>query len=589
MNLKAKPKFVDGRNKIKLKYDPTLDGNFTDFGIDKFKIFSGFEKNFKNLVKPTPSQRRILSVLNSKISCVNQNKQGTGNSFALVLYALSLEGLHGEVSSLIIVQNELLVKQYKEIFDKFLQNYPKDKDNKVQYLYRSDEMVELEQETLLSKITPHILVSTPHRLLDIICKHPDDPNYIHLKTLKFLACDDADTLLIDHGKKINKKRATEILIDYINDLREKVVNNPPLQYCFMSSVDITDKVMRLVTDKKWAADRPILPIGIPSLKSYRFEPAKRLPNYISISPILVTSSKNHQERIKFFDLKTSDLANNLESIKKIRSPVGKEFDENYKRYRVKNRGKLPKILLDSLPQFLENSNSKSEKALLIVPENVSSLKISNYLKEKFDIFAEPINQLEFSKLSNLFVSTDMETQFSALNPQFVIATSAQVAGLTLPGLKKIVCLGIDSVVDSSSLVLLGGRFRLNENGLINDEHYNTTDKLRSIEGEANISLLYPKSAFSIIERYAFERIILKSGIIKIHPLMNEFEPTDLSTYKELFEEDGDIFEKLQQKFEENMKIEENKYDLFSFRNEKGGKIKSQGPSNVSGILPEENE
>lgn len=198
-NLKKPAKYIS--DSTRLKFDPQDKGDFTRFGILPFfqnrlnKILLPKDQLVADVpnvnIKPTPDQRKMLSILNSNHNLVLKGGPDSGKTLALLAYALNyslsatpnydlIDGKRG-LNSIIIVPTQNLVRQCERYIYDLLNGIPQDccpnkliKDGDAYELTRSPLGVEffyggfLQSSYSTGKETkPHILITTIEGLEDL--------------------------------------------------------------------------------------------------------------------------------------------------------------------------------------------------------------------------------------------------------------------------------------------------------------------------------------------------------------------------------------------------------------------------------------
>ncbi|TGZ82150.1 hypothetical protein EX30DRAFT_363249 [Ascodesmis nigricans] len=165
---------------------------------------------FPNIRRPTYTQVRMLPPLMNGNSVVVSDLPGTGKSFSIALWLLSLErATRGYVNgkpdisttALVLVPNIDLALQYRSIILHLLKNTNSEAINRnphafVQVLYRSKEHEGEMLNTLIKNPRPHIVIATPSILLDILSNgDPAIRDLIDYHSLKAIVLDEIDSAL----------------------------------------------------------------------------------------------------------------------------------------------------------------------------------------------------------------------------------------------------------------------------------------------------------------------------------------------------------------------------------------------------------
>ncbi|ANZ77879.1 BA75_04907T0 [Komagataella pastoris] len=474
----------DRYSRLKIKFDPRFEGSFKDFGVSTRLDRQLSEKLHIN--QPTDTQRRILSILCSDLSVLAVSSQRSGNSTCLLLYALSMKG-----RSLLLAPTTLAVLQLQKLCHSL-------EVEGVAFLYRSSEEEELNQGKQLDLKTPKVIVATPQRMLDLISEKKSDPLFMNLHELNFLGVDDADMQLLNDNKKVVHERPAQILINYIIKLKETVTSNKnsqPLQFGFIETLDISNKLLNMIKENKWNASRTLLPIGL--LAKGDVLARARINQSASLS-IVISDSK------KVLDLKLPPLSSGMEVLSKIRSPIGREFDENAKKHltsQLQNDKTLSQFISAEVSDALSavSMKLKTKKSLLICPDSITVRTIM----EQLTALGYSSKQLS-SSTTNFFNDENEQSQF-------LISTPSQLPGVNLEGLTSVICLGLHALKDSKTLVLIAGKSQ-----------------------SPHVTLILSKSKTTMVERFMIERMLLKSGVANLTPLIGETDDYDEKAYQELF-------------------------------------------------------
>jgi superfamily II DNA/RNA helicase len=177
---------------------------------------------------PTLAQQNLLYALKKKDQHILfRANTGTGKSFILAMHALNLpRAMSSETKPtttvLILVPNPDLAVQYHYWITQILGPSFKDSTKSlqiVQTLFRTKEGEEKQEQNLREFPNPHIIISTPTRMLDLIAK---DTNLIDVENASTIIVDEADELFQPPDKITNKIRhptPAEILLDWIYEKR----------------------------------------------------------------------------------------------------------------------------------------------------------------------------------------------------------------------------------------------------------------------------------------------------------------------------------------------------------------------------------
>lgn len=263
-------------------YSHSYFSTFEDLHISP-SIIRALRLAFPHIYKPTAIQSKIFSILTSKSSLFIRSWTGTGKSFALALYALNCprsvskkRPFNSTLTSVILVPNNDLAYQYKHWIGNILKNYEnpvKNTEDIIQILTRNNYDENLQIERLKQFPSPHILVSTPTRLLDVLNELGESyKDYIDFKNLQSIVIDEADHVLDPlkcfSMKKIKQNRhhlpPGQILLDHIITSRNKAsktkaefISDNYQLICLSATLD--KNLRRLIYSKNWNRNQ-IIPL-----------------------------------------------------------------------------------------------------------------------------------------------------------------------------------------------------------------------------------------------------------------------------------------------------------------------------------------
>jgi len=209
---------------------------------------------------PTAAQQNLLYSLKKENEHVLfRSETGTGKSFLLAMYALNQprslnEQTHPTTSTLVLVPNPDLAIQYYYWITQILSSSVKDPDKTakiVQTFFRTDEEDEKAQiERLARSPNPHIVISTPTRMLDMIARDPDSFDVSHLRSI---IVDEADNVIQppdEKSKKPHHRTPGEILLDWIFEKRKTLPSQTFMQF-IATSATLTTRFSNFLTQKDW--------------------------------------------------------------------------------------------------------------------------------------------------------------------------------------------------------------------------------------------------------------------------------------------------------------------------------------------------
>ncbi|EGX52325.1 hypothetical protein AOL_s00043g114 [Orbilia oligospora ATCC 24927] len=250
-------------------------------------------KAYPNIKSLSFTQRNMLVLLQEGYSLCATGPAASGKSFITTLWLLQLarslsvvtkpDGTSKKVPSttgIIFVPTIDLMKQYMDTLDNLVgaltqsgQSAPP-KDTIFQGFTRlSDEVGENEQiERLKKNPSPHIIVTTPTRFLDIL-NDPQSKNYVNLDNVKVIVADEVDAMVNQRpppkalGDMIQQKRIRqearwakptplETCVDFLIARRELLAHQQeqtpdPIQFCCISPNLSPILRSKLVYSKNW--------------------------------------------------------------------------------------------------------------------------------------------------------------------------------------------------------------------------------------------------------------------------------------------------------------------------------------------------
>ncbi len=522
---------------VKLCFDPIEAKSFTDIPFPK-AIHQAIEYNLPEWVSPTPVQRKMLSVLMSNMSILTRSPAGTGKSSALALYALSQErNPHGGTTTLILVPHIMLGIQYYDGIRNLIKGSFLNIDDVVQILHRStpsnsDETTNSSDSTpsrdeneqislLMNNPNPHIIISTPTRILDILSS--SDRSLLPLYNVSTIIVDEADTLVTDiplyEAYKLKKdvgepktssasastnehEKPAIILIKHLVSWRNAQQSQhqdsvfAPIKYALVSTT-ANKKIKASFQNSSLTQNRPIINIGFPS-------PLNRIPDYVDINvvdydqttgmlkdfqfPIYSNESKTNKNSD---DNENQSLTSNNEYVF-----INKKdyIFNNDELNRTKERRFLEKSIIKSIntqKDYFRGFSSlyKSQgmpRSLLIVPNGLSNSIIKKRLLENgikgselnFDLYSRDVTiddgKSKPAKINvgDFFAGGMKEnegslTDFTTSLPNLLFVRYFQLPGMDLPSLSNVYVLGMDCILKSSYLQVICGRCRVSDSNAHN--------------------------------------------------------------------------------------------------------------------------
>jgi len=241
---------------------------------------------------PTEAQQKLLLSLKKEEEHVFfRAETGSGKSFILAMHALnrprSLDAsAHPRTSILILVPNPDLAIQYYYWITQVLGTSVGDSDRAakiVQAFFRTEETEEKAQEERLEKHpVPHIVISTPTRMLDMIASNP---NAFDFSCLTNIILDEADDIVVPReqtsSKKIQHRAPGEILLDY---LFEKHRTQPSTEFLRLiaTSATLSTTFASFIEQKEWVSD-PVVTFTLAAPSKVYYTPSNTEQHALMVS------------------------------------------------------------------------------------------------------------------------------------------------------------------------------------------------------------------------------------------------------------------------------------------------------------------
>ncbi|QPG73879.1 hypothetical protein FOA43_001194 [Brettanomyces nanus] len=510
--------------------------------------------------QPSEFQQRFWSLMTGNLSTIGKGDQGSGRTTAVIVSALALKRNPNRgqgINSLILVKSTDLVIQYertiKEIISHLKSAQGANSSQRVaQFLYRSDAEDELRQQTIVAHTPePHILVSTPQRLLDLLSSRGMD--FLKINNLSAIFVDDFDTMIDSDEYLESKKKAPIVqLLDYVMKLQDyrRQHNEPHPQLIFTVSNGTTSSLIEQIKEKtKWFDWARFAPLGtfdsdtnIPSRKA--------VPTNVAISSVLVrpymSDKKKSAEKfkVKVYDMVPfeygSDISNWLDKL--YRSLEGNDMVYRKQRNRKKNRMSkdVKKLALDVLVGgFVKLTKKKGcswlkqEKILMVYSDEIAD----SYIKKLLEKSHKAVRVFDAKEDADFFMKSE--------GPQILLVNTSALTGLTFKGLKNIVLLGIDTIKNLQGFVSAAGRLRgASRSGLVLEKYYTSFgEPIRpDIDIQKRIFLVNSEFDFEDIERNFLERVLIKAGLVRQFSSVGVLEPDfDKKKYNAKFVSDYGFF------------------------------------------------
>ncbi|KAK6532318.1 hypothetical protein TWF281_006508 [Arthrobotrys megalospora] len=248
---------------------------------------------YPNITRLSQTQKNMLVLLQEGYSLCATGPAASGKSFISALWLLQMmrsvstvrqpNGTSKKVPSttgIIFVPTIDLMKQYTDILDNLVNAFvgpgkePPPKDTIFQGLTRlsNDEGEDEQIQRLKNNPSPHIIVTTPTRFLDIL-NDPKAKDYVNLDNLKVIIADEVDAMITQRpapkklGDMVQRKRILnevrwakptplETCVDFMIARREMLAHQrdgtpEPIQFCCISPNLSPILRSKLVHTKNW--------------------------------------------------------------------------------------------------------------------------------------------------------------------------------------------------------------------------------------------------------------------------------------------------------------------------------------------------
>jgi len=509
--------------------------------------------------EPTQFQTRLLALMTGYLSTIAKGNQGSGRTLALIIAALNLKRSlrRGEgINTLILVKSTDNVIQYKNIIKGIISkmdipsNVEANFNTVAQFLYRSTDEEELDQQTILGEFpVPHILVSTPQRLLDLLSTRGMD--FIKIKNLSAIFVDDFDHM-IDSETYIETKKQLPIvqLLSYVIKLQDyrRTHNEPHPQLVLTVSNLCSDQLKYQIREEtQWFDWDRYLDIGL-------FNGATDLPSRksiatnVGVSCILVNpyvpdkSKSSNKFKVELFDMIPFHYGSHPEMWRNKLFRCSKGNDALYKKMRNIKKSRMKKevkvmstkILISGFNKLIKKIEAlRNGQILLVFPDDISDkvvLGLLNKSKVRAKVYESSEDSMFFFK------------EASKDQPNILLIHSGSLPSLTFKGLRSIVVLGLDTIKHCNDFVTLAGRLRSSSSSLVPDELYPPFGESSKTSVECRLYILHEKPDFEFMERNFLERSLIKSGLVQQLSVVGVNESDfDQKLYDEDFRSDYEIY------------------------------------------------
>lgn len=536
-------------NRIKFNIDSLLDWNdvITNFSLRRAILRYLTRTNDLKKVKPTLTffQQRFFTLLSGYASTVAKGPSGSGKSFSLITSALTLRRSKTRgsgINSLILVKSNSLVFQYQRIINGIVSEM--NQSNKIninhiaQFLYRDTPAAEMKQEDDLTDFqTPHILVATPQRLLDVLSSKGMD--FVKINSLAYIGVDDF-TSMIDEENLIETDKKIPIvkLLDYVLKLQDyrRQHNDPHPQVVLIADDSANENLIsQLKQYTKWIDWKKFAPIGKfgeeEDVPYHKYVASNSAVSTVLVLPRVVEESKSGKFKVTLYDMKPFDYGSTPSQWLDVLYRKSFGNSRVYKKHRNSKWTNLPiavkkgelEILCAGLGKLLKKEQVSNwfklnnNRGLVIHPDEINSSFVVEALLSKT---SKKVRTFDIKNDYNIFKK---DSQKDDDDFELLVINTSSLNGLSIPNLHTLFILGIDSIKTISNLASIIGRCRLN-NGLTPEKEFTVFAKRENkdeiFQPNSRTFILnstLPDGTIDPIERNFLERAYLINGMIKQLP------------------------------------------------------------------------
>ncbi|KAH3667125.1 hypothetical protein OGAPHI_002774 [Ogataea philodendri] len=467
-------------------------------------------------VTTTDFQRRLFALATGFISTVAVGEPGTGKTSSLFVHSLFLRRMNarGEgINSLLLVnsgqQAAKLEHMAQKIFSGILEQIPRQGASykeMAQFLYRADEATEKKQiNALMENPCPHVLVSTPQRLLDLLSTRGMD--FLKVQSLAYIAVDDIDHMM-EVSLPISKQRKTPIiqLLDYVLKLQDynRIHNEPHPQLAFTTTSPTPSVFLdELRENTQWFDWSKFHEMG--NFQDTQMAATNLVPKNVVFGCVLVRSqlSKSKKLRTDLIDMKPPLYPERMDwEYAATGEPKFLEYWKHKRSHMSKDivDGELQVLISGVLKLFKKKKDDYPGRVLMVVSDETSVLKTQKMLEK----LKRPVI---------VYSGQDLE---DTPNSCLIVANGKSVAGIGFKNINTMMVLGLDVVRDIHRFVHLAGRFR-NAAGLVSSDLYGVVDDDKYPVNK--MILLAPDLATGSEERNQISRLSLRGGLVQWTPVV----------------------------------------------------------------------
>lgn len=558
---KEKKKNIEQRIKVNIKQKLKWNNIFHNSNLHDaiIRYLSSQSISEQKNIELTPFQQRFFALMTGNASTIAKGPSGSGKSFSLLMSALKLHrsSTRGRgINSLILVKSNALVFQHQKTIANIISQMDNQKKHNIknvaQFLYRGTPDEEMQQEDDLTDFqTPHILISTPQRLLDILSSKGMD--FLKINSLAYIGVDDFTSMIDETNLLETEKKAPVVeLMNYVLKLQDyrRKHNDPHPQVVLITDNSSSENIiLQLKEYTKWIEWNKFAPIGKfgeeEDLPFYKYISDKSFVSTVLVCPRVFPvekkqSSVNNKYKVTLYDMKPFEYGN-IPSIW-LETLYKKTFGNPlvYKKHRNSNWTNIPNdvkkgeldILCSGLGKLLKKKEVSSwlgnNRGLVVHPDELNSKQVVEILSAKT---GRKVRAFDYSKDSDIF-TTKIKGNSDDIkdinndnnndnddndNSQLLVINSSLLTGLTLRGLSSIFILGINSIKSEAQFATIVGRAR-DINGLIpNNEFSVFSEKINDNEVPKSrtfiVSAMLPDGSIDPFDRNFLERAFIVNGLV----------------------------------------------------------------------------
>lgn len=544
---------IENRIKLDISKQNSWEDIIHNYALRKavVRYLIKISKRGENNINLTKFQQRFFALMSGFSSTITKGPAGCGKSFAMLVNALSIRRSKNRgtgINSLILVKSNSLVLQYEKIVNGILAQMHRNSKDKMdrriiaQFLHRGTPDEELLQEDDLTDIqTPHVLISTPQRLLDILSSKGMD--FVKINSLSYIGVDDFTSMIHEENLlETEKKPPIVTLLNYVLKLQDyrRQHNEPHPQVILVADEAATENLIEQVKKyTKWIDWDKFAPIGKfgeeEDIPFYKYIGDKNAVSTVLVYPKFTVTDKTENKnsnkigkfKVNLFDMHPFQYGKNPNDwmCTLYRNEYGNSLV--YKKHRNKKWSLMPssakqgelEILCAGLSKLLKKQNvvdwfSENKRGLVVHSDEINSSQVVELLSKKSGKKVRILDVMHDQNIFNREITAENDTQLLVIN-------SSALTGLTFPDLDTIFVLGIDSIKTTSHFATIVGRTR-NKSGLVPESEYSVFsqgqgENLDNFNPRARTFIIQPMLPdFSLdpLDRNFFERAFIVNGLVK---------------------------------------------------------------------------